>query len=498
MTTVNKNERSPVVAIMGHVDHGKSTLLDYIRSTNIVAGEAGGITQHISTYEVTMDDGKRITFLDTPGHAAFDNMRHRGGSIADIAILIVSAEDGVKMQTKHAIEVIKKNDIPFLVAINKIDKPNANPEQVKTNLLEEGIYVEGYGGDVPFNLISAKVGTGVDELLESLLLIAEMEEMTGDAEKLAHGYVVESHRDPKEGVTATMVIKNGSIKKGQFVVVDDCITPTRMLRDFAGRNINEARFSSPIQLVGFNAIPAVGSRFTTFETKKDAEQAASEFKEIQHEIAERHELMNIPDGVALVPIILKTDVAGTGEAIAEQIEKLTTDDVIFKIIKQGTGSINESDVKLALSDPQTIIVGFHVDEDANIKNINDYETLAIKKYDIIYKLTEWLEELYEERRIKKEIDTTLGKLKVLKAFSRQKNISLVGGSIIEGSISKKENCKIIRKDEVVGRGKIDGLQQGKQSTDRVTDVGTECGVMVDTKIDILAGDIIETFVREIK
>jgi translation initiation factor IF-2 len=301
MTTKQTIERSPVVAIMGHVDHGKSSLLDYIRKTNIVDGEAGGITQHISTYEVTLDDGKRITFLDTPGHAAFDNMRHRGGSIADIAILIVSAEDGVKTQTKHAIEVIKKNEIPYIVAINKIDKPAANPEKVKSDLLEEGIYVEGYGGDVPFSLISAKVGTGVDELLESLIILAEMEEMLGDKDKLASGYVVESHRDPKEGVSATMVIKEGLIKKGQFVVVDDCVTPTRMLRDFTGKDISEAYFSSPIKLVGFNKMPSVGSRFMTFETKKDAEQAISEFKDIAHELADRGEIMNIPEGVALIP-----------------------------------------------------------------------------------------------------------------------------------------------------------------------------------------------------
>lgn len=498
MSTQTKNERSPVVAIMGHVDHGKSSLLDYIRKTNIVDGEAGGITQHISTYEVKLEDGKRITFLDTPGHAAFDNMRHRGGTIADIAILIVSAEDGVKMQTKHAIEVIQKNNIPYIVAINKIDKPAANPEKVKTDLLEEGIYVEGYGGDVPFSLISAKVGTGVDDLLESLLILAEMEEMTGDLEKLASGFVVESHRDPKEGVSATLVIKNGSIRKGQFVVVEDSITPTRMLRDFAGHSIDEAHFSSPIQLVGFDKIPPVGSRFATFETKKDAEQAISEFKEIAEVIAEQTGIMRVPEGVALIPIILKTDVAGTGEAISEQIEKLTTEDVIFKIIKCETGSISESDVKIALSDPNTIIIGFHVDEDSNIKNLNEYPDLTIQTFDIIYKLTEWLEELYEERRIKKEVDTVQGQLRVLKNFSTQQGQTLVGGSIISGAISKKEVCKIIRKGEVIGKGVLVALQQGKQSTDRVTDVGTECGIMIETKSDILGGDVIETYITETK
>lgn len=498
MTTQITNERSPVVAIMGHVDHGKSSLLDYIRKTNIVDGEAGGITQHISTYEVHLADDKRITFLDTPGHAAFDTMRHRGGTIADIAILIVSAEDGVKMQTKHAIEVIQKNKIPFIVAINKIDKPAANPEKVKTDLLEEGIYVEGYGGDVPFNLISAKVGTGVDDLLESLIILAEMEEMTGDANKLATGYVVESHRDPKQGTSATMVIKDGSISKGQFVVVDDSITPTRMLRDFMGKNIDSAKFSSPIQLIGFDKLPSVGSRFATFETKKDAEIAITEFKEIEQQLAERNELLRVPEGVALVPVILKTDVSGTGEAIAEQIEKMTTDDVIFKIIKTETGCINESDLKLAVSDPNTVIVGFHTTEDNNIKNCNEYEDVNIVTFDIIYKLTEWFEELYEKRRIKKQIDTILGQLKVLKVFSSQQGQTLVGGSIIDGTISKNEDFKIMRKDELIGTGKMIALQQGKTSTDRVTDIGTECGVMLETKETIQSGDVVQTFITEIK
>ncbi len=494
----NTIERSPVVAIMGHVDHGKSSLLDYIRSTNIVDGEAGGITQHISTYEVTLEDGKRITFLDTPGHAAFDNMRHRGGTIADIAILIVSAEDSVKMQTKHAIEVIQKNNIPYIVAINKIDKPAANPEQVKMDLMESGIYVEGFGGDVPVNLISAKTGQGIEDLLESLLLVAEMEEMTGDTKKLATGFVVESHRDPKQGVSATMVIKNGSIKKGQFVVVEDSITPTRMLQDFAGKGLESAMFSSPIQLIGFDKLPSVGSRFATFETKKDAEQAVSEFKEIQHQIAERNELLNVPEGVALVPIILKTDVAGTGEAIAGEIEKMTTEDVIFKIIKCETGSINESDVKLSLSDPNTIIIGFHVQEDQKIKNLNEYDLLTIRSFDIIYKLTEWLEELYEKRRIKKEVDTVYGNLKVLKSFSRQKNLSLVGGSVVDGELSKNHAVKIIRSEAVVARGSITAIQRGKTSVDTVRDTGTECGIMIDVNTDIMEGDIIQAYVRELK
>ncbi len=491
-------ERSPVVAIMGHVDHGKSTLLDYIRKTNVVDGEAGGITQHISTYEVSLDDGKRITFIDTPGHAAFNEMRHRGGAVADIAILIVSAEDGVKTQTKHAIEVIKKNDIPFIVAINKIDKPNADVQKTKTGLLEEGIYVEGFGGDVPVCEISAKKGIGIDNLLETLLLVAEMEEMTGDVSKLATGFVIESNRDPKQGISATLIIKNGSIKKGQFVVVDDTITPTRMLRDFNGKAIESAYFSTPIQLVGFNKMPPIGSTFSTYETKKDAEQAMLEFKEIKAELEKTAHNITVPEGVALVPIIIKTDVAGTGEAIEHEIEKMSTDDVIFKVIKRETGSINESDIKLALSDPNTVIIGFHVQEDKGIKLMNDYETVLIKKFDIIYKLTEWLEELYEERRIKKEVDVMQGQVRILKVFSRQKHKSVIGGEILDGVISVKENFKILRKGEEVGRGQITGLQEGKTPVERVITKGAQCGIMVDSKEEIIAGDILETFVREIR
>jgi translation initiation factor IF-2 len=491
-------ERSPVVAIMGHVDHGKSSLLDYIRKTNIVDGESGGITQHISTYEVVLPNEKKITFLDTPGHAAFDSMRHRGGSIADIAILIISAEDGVKMQTRHAIEVIKKNRIPFIVTINKIDKPNANPEKVKTDLLEEGIYVEGYGGDIPFNLISAKTGQGVDDLLESLVILAEMEEMTGETQKLATGFVVESHRDPKIGISATLVIKNGSLKKGQFVVVEDSITPTRILQDFTGKTIEQASFSSPIQLIGFDKIPTVGSRFATFKTKKDAEQTVNEFKEISYQTQKKADFSQTPEGVALVPVILRTDVAGTGEAIATAINALTTDDVIFKIIKIETGSINESDIKLALSDENTVIVGFHVDEDPNIKNLNEYDIMNIETFSIIYKLTEWLEELRENRRIKKQVETTLGKIKVLKVFSQQQKKVVLGGSILEGVISLKDTCKIINNNITVGKGTVSNLQQGKAASKRVLDAGTEFGMMIDTNTSVTEGDIIEAYITEIK
>jgi len=498
MSTQSTIERSPVVAVMGHVDHGKSTLLDTIRKTNVVDGEAGGITQHLSTYEVEVgEDKKRITFIDTPGHAAFDEMRHRGGTVADIAILIVSAEDGVKTQTKHAIEVIKKNNIPFIVAINKIDKPNAQPEKIKTELLEHSIFVEGYGGDTPVCMISAKKGDGIDALLETLLLVAEMEEMKGDKEKLATGFVIEAHRDPKQGISATLVIKNGSIKRGQYVVVDDTITPTRMLRDFKGNDIEDAYFSSPIQLVGFDNLPPIGSTFATFESKKDAEQAITEFSDIKREFEEAKGVIHVPEGVALIPIVLKTDVSGTAEAICGEINKLTSEDVIFKVIKSGSGDINESDVKLALSDESTVIIGFHVNEDPKIKGLNEYEALQIKHFDIIYKLTEYLVELHETRRIKKEVKTEQGQVRVLKVFSHQKNVQVIGGKVVSGEIKLGHDFMITRKHEDIGRGIITALQEGKIEKQLISS-GNECGIMITSKVEINEGDTLITFIKEIK
>lgn len=497
MSTNTTIERSPVVAIMGHVDHGKSTLLDYIRKTNIVEGEAGGITQHISTYEVDAGDNKKITFIDTPGHAAFDGMRHRGGTVADIAILIISAEDGVKMQTKHAIEVIKKNKIPYLVAISKIDKQNAQPDKVKTELMEEGIYVEGYGGDVPVCTISSKTGEGVDTLLETLLIISEMEEMTGDTSLPGTGFVIEAHRDPQQGISGTLIIKNGSVKHGDMVVVEDSMTSTRMLRDFLGNDIESAHFSSPIQLVGFDKLPQVGSIFNTYESKKDAEQAISEFKKIQQELTEVQSAMNVPEGVALVPVILKTDVAGTAEAISSEIEKLTSSDVIFKIIKYECGDINESDVKLAISDPNTIIISFHVGEDPKIKGLNDYESLTIKNFDIIYELTKYLEDIREERRIKKEVEVEQGLVQILKTFSRQKNKSVIGGRVLSGTINVDHNFAIKRKGDLIGYGVITGLQEGKMDTKTVSG-GSECGILTTSKEEIKEGDVLQTFIREIR
>lgn len=486
--------RPPVVAIMGHVDHGKSSLLDYIRKTNIVAGEAGGITQHLSAYEVVHKDesgsDRKITFIDTPGHQAFSDMRHRGARVADIAILIVSAEDSVKEQTVEAIQTIQKSKVPFIVAINKIDRPAANIEKVKTDLLEHGVYVEGFGGSISVAPISAKVGTGIPELLELILITADFEELTGDETIPATGFVIETNLDEKRGMSATLIIKNGSIKKGQFITVDGSMTTTRILEDFAGKSIDSATFSSPIRVVGFDSAPTVGTTFQVWNTKKEAEQAIADYKELLASEGYIAPAEPIADE-CIVPIILKTDVLGTADAVEGETKKLNDDSIFFKIIKKGIGTINESDLNTALSDKNTIILGFGVGIDKKIKDLPEMSLVTTKTFDIIYKMSEWLAEEKNTRRTRRMVEEVRGTVKILKAFSRVKTQSVLGGRLESGSVHLKDTCTIMRRDEVIGKGTFINLQQGKSNAEKILDTGAEFGMMVESKYAIEPGDILQ-------
>jgi translation initiation factor IF-2 len=502
MTTPTNNqiERPPVVAIMGHVDHGKSSLLDYIRASNIVAGEAGGITQHIAAYEVERPNSegvmKKITFIDTPGHAAFSHMRNRGAQIADIAILIVSAEEGVKTQTVESIKTILQNTVPYIVAITKIDRPNANVEKIKSELLEHGVYVEGYGGSIPCVPISSKTGEGIDTILETILLLAEFEDFKGDPEAFASGFVVEANMDQKRGVSATLIIKNGTLHKGQFVVVDDAFTGTRIIENFQGAPIESATFSSPIRMTGFSTLPRIGSQFSTVATKKEAEILVTEAKQVFQEL-EAKSIVQTHEGTKIIPIIIKSDVFGSAEAIEGEIQKLSTDEVFFKIIKKDVGSINESDAQLALSDKNTIILGFHVAIEKSVPDMNDIEQITIKTFDIIYKLTEWLEVEREARRPRKEVDTILGQAKILKVFSSTKSGCVAGGNVVYGTLSKRESFKLLRAGVEITRGTVEELQSAKSPVSSI-DQGKEFGMQLSCREEILPGDIIETFKVEIK
>lgn len=506
----NKNEtsiaRPPVIVVTGHIDHGKSTLLDFIRKTNIVEGEAGGITQHISAYEVEhkREDGReqKITFLDTPGHQAFAGMRERGVETADIAILIVSAEDSVKAQTIESLKTIKASGIPFIVAINKIDKPGANVEKTKNELVEHEVYIEGYGGDVPYVLISAKTGEGIPELLDIILLVADMAELKGNPTLPASGMVLESRLDQKCGITTTLIVKEGTLSKGMFVVSEEAISPVRSILDFLGKQADSVSFSSPVSIVGFNKIPSPGAPFTSYKTKKEAEEAVRVFVENKNaqkqatgaskrsSPAQEGEETEVKK--AIFPIVLKSDTLGTLEAIERELTLLSQDLIEVKVIQKGVGSINESDVKMAGSTPGGVVIGFNVKTDNTGGEISMRNNIPVKIFNIIYKLTEWVNYELKERKPRIESEEIMGVAKILKVFSSTKNKQVAGGRVLTGTLISGSNIIIKRRDIEIGRGKIVELQQQKLKTKEVEE-GIEFGMLLESKIDVAPGDTIESF-----
>lgn len=492
-TKTNNEERPPVVAVMGHVDHGKSKLLDYIRKTNIVDKEAGGITQSTSAYEV-VHNNKKITFLDTPGHAAFTTMRERGAQIADIAILIVSAEEGVKAQTLEALQSINEQKTPFIVAINKIDKPSANVENTKQSLAEHGVFVEGYGGSVPFALISAKEGTGIPALLDLLLLVSEMEELRGSADAPAEGFVLESHLDPKVGMTATFIIKNGTLHDSDFIVVGKEVTKIKRLADFLDKQVKELSLCAPARISGFSKIPQVGFTFTSFGNKKDAECFAECYKEESCLCEEKGSGVKAE---VTIPIVIKADVSGTLEALEKELKKLSVEKVAINIIDRGVGTITENDVKLIQSFPGAKVIGFRVKTEKSALTQAEKFAITIQTSDIIYKLSEWLEEEMKKVVPKQKIEEVLGKAKILKVFSKDKDKQIVGGTVVSGLISIGKEIKIIRRDTEIGRGKIVSLQMQKIKATEIAE-GNQFGTEIDAKMEIAPGDYLEAFDTVIK
>lgn len=496
----NRIVRPPVVVVMGHIDHGKSTLLDCIRKSNVTELEVGGITQHISAYEVTHSTSEQgstsiertITFLDTPGHEAFSQMRSRGAQVSDIAILVVSAEDGVKTQTLEALKSISEAKLPYIVAINKIDKPGADIERTKNNLLEHEIYLEGLGGTVPYVAISAKTGKGVSELLDLLLLVADIEELTGDVSKNAEGVVIESHIDTKKGISATLIIKDGSLRSGMFVVVGACSAPVRIMENFLGKNIREAQFSSPVLIIGFNKIPQIGAPFISFDTKKEAEKYAAKALDTQKKIKSLKQVAGTNEELQTIPIIIKADVVGTIDAIKHEIEKLDSSRVLIRIIQEGAGAISENDVRSAGGAKHAMIVGFNVPVDSQAKDLAERTGVEVNTFSIIYDLAKWLKKAVEERTPKIEVEEITGQAKILKTFSRTKDKQIVGGKVLSGSLVLGAQVKIIRREEEIGHGKIISIQSQKANVKEIVD-GNEFGSQIQSKIEIASGDIIESF-----
>ncbi len=490
-------ERPPVVAIMGHIDHGKSTLLSYIRKSFEPLNEAGGITQHISAYETehTTREGKKetITFIDTPGHEAFSGIRKRGASVADVAVLVVSAEDGVKPQTIEALKSIIDSKTPYIVAINKIDKPEANIDRTKQSLAENEIYLEGWGGDVPFVALSAKTGEGVPELLDMISLVAELENLTGDKNLLAEGVVIESNRDTKKGITATCIVKNGTIEKGMYITSGTAIAPVRIMENYLGKQINSATFSNPIRIIGWDELPIVGNKFKAWKDRDEAKEAVANAKEKSKEPTHNDSLIDTNENIINIPVIVKADTGSSLEAVINQIKKLETEVIKPQIVSSGIGTITENDVRVATGTEKAIIIGFSVKIDSPAKNLAERSEIEIKTFDIIYKMTEWLQETLKSKTPKIKTVESIGTAKVLKVFSKLKDKQILGGRVEKGYIALGAQVKIIRRDTEIGEGKVRELQQQKNSTEEVKE-GTEFGAMIVSSIEIAPGDHLQSFI----
>ena len=500
-TSEGSIERPPIVVVLGHVDHGKSTLLDFIRKSNTVEKEVGGITQHVAAYEVEKVRGgkkKRITFIDTPGHAAFGAIRARGAHAADIAILVVAADDGVKPQTLEALSSIKEADIPFIVAINKIDKSGANVERTQASLMEHAVYLEKLGGDVPWTAISAKTGQGVDELLDLVLLVAEMREFKADPGKPAEGYVIEAHRDQKRGIAATLIITNGTLSQGMSVVVGRAIAPVRIMLDHLGKNIREASLSSPVQIIGFDELPNVGEPFLAYKSKRDAESARAALPPrvkqgstptVGGEEESEHFAM---------PIVVRADTSGSLEAVAHEIVRLGDEHSSVRIVLSGIGNISENDVKAALTGATpAAVIGFNVSADNVAEEYARQHSVRIYMFDIIYKLTEHLEELLRTERPKRTVEEITGRAKVLKQFSSRKDEHVVGGKVTEGYIARGTSVRVLRRNAAIGVGRVKNLQSHKQNVSRV-ESGSEFGTQIEAPFEVAAGDTLECFVMQEK
>ena len=493
----NLQERPPIVVVLGHVDHGKSTLLDFIRKSNTVAGEAGGITQHVAAYEVTHTQ-KKITFIDTPGHAAFQAMRARGASIADIAVLVVAADDGVKAQTLEALQSIKDAGIPFVVAINKMDKPNADIARTQTSLSQHEVYLETLGGDVPWTALSAKTGEGVNTLLDLILIVAELQELKADPAIPAEGYVVEAHLDQKRGIAATLIITKGTLSKGMAVLAGAALSPVRIMEDHVGRELKSATFSTPISLIGFDELPQAGAEFRSYTSRRDAESARSLAASAPRGLTSgvpKYETTS--EAKFILPVIIRADTSGSLEAIEHELAPIGDQYRAISIIQSSIGDVSENDVKAAIASGIRVVFGFNVGIDREAEALARQNDVTSESFNIIYKLTERLEELLKELAPKRTAEEVVGRAKILKVFSNRKDEHLVGGKVIDGKIEKKAAIILKRQREEIARGVILSIKSAKQTVQSV-DKGTEFGAQITSEVEPKEGDVIESIaVREL-
>ena len=489
--------RPPIVTIMGHVDHGKTTLLDYIRHSHIASGEAGGITQHIGAYQIETN-GNKITFIDTPGHAAFTEMRARGASVTDIVIIIVAADDGVMPQTKEAVDHALSAKVPIIVAVNKIDKPDANPERIKTEMAEINITPEEWGGNVPFINISAQTGEGVDKLLETILAISEMSELKANPKRYAVGSVIESRQDKNVGGVASLLILNGTLRLGDPIVVGITHGKVRTMKNDLGESILEAGPGTPVEITGLSENPSAGDKFMAFETEKEAKEVAEKRALHAKENKYKKDVISLDDlfskinsGQKEINVVLKADVRGSEEAVKNSLLKIDVEGVKINVIRSGIGTITESDVVLANAS-NAIIIGFNVSPSNITKELAKEYNVDIRLYTIIYKCIEEIELAMKGMLDPEFEEKVLGNAEIRRIFKFSKVGNIAGSYVLDGIIKNGAKARVIRDGVIVYDGGIASVQREKDSVKEVKK-GFECGITLDNFSDIKIGDIIECY-----
>ncbi len=493
---VNKKKnlisRPPVVVVMGHVDHGKTSILDYIRKTHVADKESGGITQHIGA-SVAEFNGKKVTFIDTPGHEAFSQMRVRGSKIADIAVLVVAAEEGLKPQTKEAINAIKKAGIPMIVAMNKIDLPGANIDKAKRELQNEGVVVEDWGGNVPSIAVSAKTGKGIDDLLEMIALVAEMENLQVNPTARAQGIVIESSLDHRRGPSASILLQNGTLTAGKIVATNSAFGRIKSIEDARGQKIETLFPSQPAVIIGLESVPVIGE---TFNEMDSVEKAQSFVKTERDAKIVTDKIPVAPkEGQKTVNLVLKADVQGSLEVLKETIGQIPQTDIALDILDTGAGEISLNDIKMARSSGNAVIVGFRVKTNPDAKAMAEREKIRIMNFDIIYEMIEWLRAYMEKSRVPQIVRKDIGRMRVLLSFWAEKSRQIVGGKIVEGSVKKGVKIEVFRGEKLVGQGRLINLQRNKKDVPEVNK-GEEAGILYEGQEKIQEGDYLVFYVQE--
>lgn len=496
----NLKPRPPVVTIMGHVDHGKTRLLDAIRKTNVMDGEAGGITQHIGAYQVEVN-GQKVTFLDTPGHEAFTAMRARGAQVTDIVILVVAADDGVMPQTKEAIDHAKAAEVPIVVAINKIDKPGANPDTTKQQLAEAGLVVEEWGGDVVAVPISAKEMTGIGDLLENLLLVAEMEDIQADPTRPASGVVIEAKMDKTRGPLSTVLIHYGTLRVGDTITVGTTWGRIKAMFNDLGKQIRKAEPSTPVEILGLGTVPQVGDILTAVASESQAQKLIQKRREELQQAAKSVNLTNLRDQISIgqvkdLNIILKADVQGSVEPIRDSLEDLSTDEVQVRIIRSGAGSVTESDVMLAIAS-RAIVIGFGVGAQQGAQQMAEREGVSIRNYKIIYELVNDVSSALQGMLEPTYVEVIEGRAEIRNVFSLPRKEKVAGVYVTEGKVNRNVSVRVLHGIEVIAETTITSLKRFKDDVREVAS-GYECGIGIKDFTDFKVGDILEFFSKEIK